>query len=462
MMVRKVWHTPAAISWLQALLAERFGQAFDLQLLPGETRIVLRLPGDTRFITLALDGATFSRADSDLPCAQWNAGAEGWQVALPGNLPAPGVAQLPAPLIIATDSGWHIGYDILGLTYWMLTRQEEVGRTDLDGHGRFPAAASHAYKNGYLHRPIVDEWLLIVAQAIKLAWPALGLKSTEYSLQLTHDVDSPARYGFSNAKRFIRSVAGDLIVRKSLRAALRAPSLFFGGRNQLHPSDPLNTFDWIMDRSEEYGLKSAFYFICGRTDPLRDALYDVDDPAIRKLIRRIHNRGHEIGLHPSFGTFLQPDAIAIEAAALKRVCAEEGVFQSSWGGRMHFLRWKHPETMRAWDDAGMHYDSTLGYPETPGFRCGTCIEYQAFDPVANVPLRLRIRPLVAMDVSVIADQYLGLGTSDKACDEFYRVAEACRSVGGTFALLWHNCQLETSVDRALFLKVLDSATRTGY
>lgn len=461
MMASTVWHTPTAISWLQTLLEDRFGFVFDLQLQPGNTRVAIRLPGNTRCITLALDGATFTRADSDLPCAQWNASTEGWHTALPGDLPAPGTTQLPVPLIAATVSGWHIGYDILGLTYWMLTRQEEVGRTDLDNYGRFPATASHAYKHGYLHRPIVEEWLLVIRQVIKSVWPALELKNSEYSVQLSHDVDAPARYGFSTPKRFLRSIAGDILVRKSMCAALKAPSLFLRGRDRLHPSDPLNTFDWIMDHSDKHGLKSAFYFICGRTDPLRDALYDVDYLAIRKLIRRIHERGHEIGLHPSFGTYLQPDAIAAEAATLKRVCAEEGIFQESWGGRMHFLRWKQPETMRAWEGAGMDYDSTLGYPELPGFRCGTCIEYQAFDPVAQEALNLRIRPLIAMDVSVIADEYLGLGTSDKALEEFNRMSDACRRVGGAFALLWHNCQLERSADKELFLQILDQATITG-
>ena len=460
-MASTVWHTPAAIRWLQALLAGRFGHPFDLQPQPGNTRIAIHLPGDTRCITLALDGATFTCADSDLPCAQWNASAEGWHTALPGNLPAPGAAHLPAPLIAATERGRHIGYDILGLTYWMLTRQEEVGRTDLDNYGRFPATASHAYKHGYLQRPIVDEWLLVICQIIKSVWPALELKSSEYSVQLSHDVDSPARYGFSTPKRFLRSIAGDILIRKSVRAALKAPSLFLGGRDRLHPGDPLNTFDWIMDRSEDHGLRSAFYFICGRTDPDLDALYNVDHPAIRKLIRRIHERGHEIGLHPSYGTYLRPDAIAMEAAALKRVCKEEGVCQALWGGRMHFLRWKQPETLRAWDGAGMSYDSSLGYPETPGFRCGTCIEYQAFDPVAQEALSLRIRPLVAMDVSVIADEYLGLGTSDNASVEFNRMSDACRRVGGAFTLLWHNCQLETSADKQLFVKTLYGVTKTG-
>ena len=455
-MERKVWYTTAAIMWLQNLLQERFGHTLHLHPQPENNCIAIHLPGHDRSITLALDGATFIRADSDLPCARWDVGAEGWHTVLSGELPAPGAVKLPTPLIASTENGVRIGYDILGLSYWMLTRQEEVGRTDLDTHGRFPATASHAYKHGYLERPIVDEWLEVLRWVVEHVWPGLPLKRNDYRMQLSHDVDFPARYGFSTPLRFLRSVAGDLVLRKDVRAALKAPMLYFGGRNQLHSGDPLNTFDWIMDRSEEYGMKSAFYFICGWTDRAHDALYDVDHPAIRTLIRRIHERGHEVGLHPSFNSYFDPGVIASEAANLKRVCVEEGVFQNAWGGRMHFLRWRHPETMRALDNAGMDYDSTLGYPERPGFRCGTCIEYQGFDPVAQEALSLRIRPLIAMDVSVVAKEYLGIGLSDDARAEFLRQKEACKRVRGSFSLLWHNSELESTVAKDFYVSILDS------
>ncbi|WP_234909911.1 polysaccharide deacetylase family protein, partial [Vibrio anguillarum] len=117
-------------------------------------------------------------------------------------------------------------------------------------------------------------------------------------------------------------------------------------------------------------------------------------------MRRIHERGHEIGLHPSYGTFQQPELIKQEAERLKRICAEESIDQHVWGGRMHYLRWEQSTTMRAWAGAGMTYDSTLGYADRPGFRCGTCFEYPAFDPVAQEQLNLRIRPLVVMECTV--------------------------------------------------------------
>src|SRR5690606_9247845 len=136
---------------------------------------------------------------------------------------------------------------------------------------------------------------------------------------------------------------------------------------------------------------------CGRTDPSKDADYELEHPAIRELMRRIHKRGHEIGLHPSYNSFQSPETIQQEAQRLRKVMQEEGITQKALGGRMHFLRWQHPETLQACNDAGMTYDSTLSYADLPGFRCGSCFEYPAFNPVTQQLLDIRIRPLIAME-----------------------------------------------------------------
>jgi hypothetical protein len=332
----------------------------------------------------------------------------------------------------------------------MLSRLEEVGRTDLDSHGRFPATSSHAYKHGYLERPIVDEWLYVLGQVIQRTWPGIALKQHRFSIKVSHDVDGPSRYAFRSWPGIARAVAGDILKRRDFGAALRAPWIRLTSGDRLHPSDPANTFDWIMDVSERHGLTSAFYFICGRTAPQLDADYEPEHPAIRALMHRIHQRGHEIGLHPSYNTYQTPSAIVDEAKRLRTVAESEGIRQTEWGGRMHYLRWEHPTTLRAWDAAGMDYDSTLCYADRPGFRCGTCFEYPAYDPVALEMLKLRVRPLVAMECTVMAPCYMGLGTGEVAFAKFKQLKDACRAVEGCFTLLWHNSQFATAEERELY------------
>jgi hypothetical protein len=144
-----------ALDWLQIILHERFGHSFILEY-AAQDKLTMTLPNDLRRVTFDVSPNTFNRCDSSLPFTQWDCKAEGWRYAISSPLPAPGSYDLPSPLISFTTNGAHVSYDVLGLAYWMLTRQEEVGRRDLDLHGRFSAFSSNAYKQGYLERPIVD------------------------------------------------------------------------------------------------------------------------------------------------------------------------------------------------------------------------------------------------------------------------------------------------------------------
>ena len=443
--------THSALCWLESILQERFGHSFTV--CQQAHALLLELPGRKGEIRFDNQQTVFHQSRSDFPCKHWQASAEGFQAPIKDAIPAPSIGELPAPLIEVGERGATIHYDILGLTYWMLTRLEEVGRTDLDNHQRFPATSSHAYNHGYLERPVLDEWLMILGQVIQRVWPQLELKQHKYSIKVSHDVDRPSRYGFRSLKPLIRAMAGDVLKYRNIQGALIAPWVRLNTKQQLHLADPFNTFDWLMDVSEANNLKSAFYFICGRTNPAKDADYEPEHPAIRNLMRRIHDRGHEIGLHPSYGTFQKPELIAQECERLKRICSEEGIQQSEWGGRMHYLRWEQPTTMRAWSDAGMTYDSTLGYADRPGFRCGTCHEYPAFDPIAQEPLSLRIRPLIVMEGTIISPQYLGLGQS-KAFRKITKLKEYCEKMDGQFTLLWHNSEFLFDENRDTYSELL--------
>lgn len=443
----------SALEWFCQILEERFGHAFVLSHEGARLKLVLRSDPD-RAIFFSTQRSSFLVPGSDLPVAHWDSAAEGWESVLDSVLPAPGGGELPRPLIEVGETCAVMKYDLPGFCYWMLNRLEEMGNVEEDAHGRFPATSSHAYRFNYLERPIVDEWLHVLGQLIVRVWPGLALKKNTFSVSVSHDVDTPSLYGFKSWAVIGRMMAGDLLKRRDILACLRAPRVRMGTGSFLHPADPFNTFDWIMDHAESQGLRNAFYFLCGRTDPLRDADYEPEHPAIRDLMRRIHARGHEIGLHPSYASYIAPSVIAGESERLRRVAGQEGIVQSRWGGRMHYLRWKQPVTLRAWADAGMDYDSTLGYADRPGFRCGTCFEYPAFDPVADEMLPLRIRPLIAMECTIINSMYLGLGTSEQAQQKFNVLKSACAAVGGCFTLLWHNSSLDSQQLRQLYFDVV--------
>ncbi len=447
-------YTSNQLEWLQTILRERLSVHLSLKVL-NDKHAVITLPSSTKKIEILLDPLTFLKADTSLLMGSWLPESEGWLAsALGPDLPAPGLSQGQNKLIHKTNEGYCIKYDILGLIFWVLTRIEEIDHKGVDYHGRFSAYSSHAFKNGYLERPIIDEWLIILRQVMKKLWPSQDLIENKFKIKLSHDVDVVSRYRFATPYHIIRRMMVDILKYRDFCSALLAPWASFFKADKLSRYDRYNTFEWIMEKSEALGLKSSFYFICGRTNPQFDAEYELDHPIIRDLLRTIHSRGHEIGLHPSYNSFLDQDTICSEAERLQKICAEENIKQDMWGGRMHFLRWKHPNTLNGWEKAKMDYDSTMSYAEHAGFRCGTCHEYPAFDPLVDRILKLRIQPLIAMEHTVISKSYMGLGLSDRAYDKFLQLKNACKAVDGTFTLLWHNNQLTTKAERDLYTSII--------
>jgi hypothetical protein len=349
-----------------------------------------------------------------------------------------------------TNDHARLGVDIFGSIFFQLTRYEELVCSTRDEHGRFPAAASLAHAEGFLSRPLANEYVEILWTALAGLWPRLVRCERSSSERLSHDVDWPLHPALS-AARAARAALGDVVRRHDGGMALTRLKAMRARRHADHRADPYNTFDFIMDLSERRGLRSAFYFMSGRTDTRFDGTYSLEDPWIGALIRRIHERGHELGLHPSYATFRDPEAICAERDALLQRCERLGVEQAQWGGRQHFLRWENPTTWRGWEQAGLAYDSSLGFSMNPGFRCGTCFEYPAFDLLSRRRMGLRERPLVAMEMGLFDDP---AGADREGLDTIAELRRRCELFGGDLTLLWHNSRLASRRERGLYTATL--------
>lgn len=340
-----------------------------------------------------------------------------------------------------TPDGLYLGLDIFGSAFFMLTRYEELVRPDRDRHDRFPADASLAYQEGFLERPIINEYVEILWYCMKRLWPGLKRKQRSFRTIVSHDVDAPFAQAFTGASKLIRNCGGDIIRRKSASMAINRISSWREVKKGNYKKDSNYTFDRIMDLSEQHNLKSAFFFKTASTNKTFDNDYSIDHPYVRQLLNDINIRGHEIGLHSSYETYLDSLQTKLEFEKLLQVCDQEAILRSHWGGRQHYLRWQVPITWRNWNDAGLDYDSTLSYADHAGFRCGICCEFSVFDLGKRQVLHLQERPLIVMEASVLGEQYMNL-SRQKALDYMLMLKNRCQLFDGDFTLLWHNSSFE--------------------
>ncbi len=183
-----------------------------------------------------------------------------------------------------------------------------------------------------------------------------------------------------------------------------------------------------MDKSEELGLKSRFYFMSGGVTEY-DNRYDINEQ--KELIEHIKSRGHIIGIHPSYNAYNDFEQFKQEKELLENV-AEQKIDE----GREHYLRFEVPTTWQIWEDNGMRLDSTCGYADKEGFRCGTGDEFSVFNILTREKLKLKERPLIVMEGSFT--NYQKHITSESMRKKIEELIMKTKKYNSTFTLLWHN------------------------
>lgn len=371
------------------------------------------------------------------PLREWDTRELGWEINLTTQV---------VPIIFG-DSKLEVGsecirlgLDIFGTSFFMLSRYEEAVKDARDQFDRFPAAASLAHQEGFLDRPIVNEYLEILWAAMNKLWPGLKRKKSAARTLVSCDVDMPYSWGTKSIRRLVQQIGGDFIRRRNPLQGFRTALNFFYAKTGNYKLDPFyGKLEWIMDLNEKVGNKVAFYFITDCTEAL-DGCYSIDEPIIRSLMHSVNVRGHEIGLHPSYNTYQDREKTCHQADKLRKVMQEIGINQDTLGSRQHFLRWSFPETAQNLEAAGMTYDSTLSFVDYAGFRCGVCYEYPFYDVVARRELKLRERPLIVMEKSIFDKHYMGHSYGADGLKILENLKKSCYQFNGDFTILWHNNQ----------------------
>jgi hypothetical protein len=284
-----------------------------------------------------------------------------------------------------------------------------------------------AFKEGFLDRPIVNEKVKELKEKLFVLDNSLVFKEREFELVITHDIDS--LYFWKSFPQLLKLVGGDILKRKNIRLALERIKEYFLVKTKKR-KDPFDTFDWLMDKSEGAGMESRFYFMSGGVTEY-DNNYKIDEPKAVELIKKIKERGHTIGIHPSYNAYNDAKQFKKEKYLLEKLTGQKII-----EGREHFLRFEVPATWQIWEDNGMEIDSTCGYADKEGFRCGTGDEFSVFNILTRKKLKLKERPLIVMDGSFTT--YQADMNSIEIEQKIKSLIKNVQEYQGTLVLLWHN------------------------
>jgi hypothetical protein len=162
----------------------------------------------------------------------------------------------------------------------------------------------------------------------------------------------------------------------------------------------------------------------------RDPNYNLDDlsPHLDAAVKK----GFSVGLHGSYGSVTCDATLATEARILEKVTGKKPL-----GSRQHWLRFdRHEKLFQAVEEAELLFDSSLGFPETVGFRNGASFAFPPYDFKNEKSHEFLEIPLALMDGGLEA-------ASRSLHEDPLELAEEVLSQSrkwawGGISALWHN------------------------
>ncbi len=314
----------------------------------------------------------------------------------------------------------HLGFDIFSASFFLASRMEEYWKFEKDKHQRFESTNSIAHKLGILHLPLINIWGNVFLNKLNQHFN-LNLKlNKEFTIINTIDIDNAWAFKNKGIYRTIGGIGKSILNKNFKETKNRLATLLFNKK------DPYDTYDYIEKTANN--LKSIYFFLLGDR-----ATYDKNisnkNKQFASLIRRISKKS-EIGIHPSYQSFLNATQQKVELKRLENITST-----TINKARKHYLRLSIPETYRIYVENGITDDYTMGYADNIGFRAGICTPFSFFDLLQDKELPLTIYPFAYMDGTL--NQYLNLPISD-ALEKINFIKDQVKEVNGVFIGIWHN------------------------
>lgn len=368
-------------------------------------------------LTINYDQQHRNWATINLPASGWL-----WQSGIQPINPGVGHYGDLITLFPVSDRTFSIPFDLPAALFYLLSRYEEYLPFTADYHGRFPAKASIAYQQGFLQRPVVNEWVLFFRKVAQQQGVTVSACPLAYRFLPTYDVDLAWAYRHRPLWWQLATLARDSFRWDWSTWSERWSVL---SRQQ---NDPYDTYDWLDGLHQKHQLKARYFWLLS-TSGRYDRGFSVSSPPFRQLFRR-HQSRYSCGIHPSYRS--NQDATVLDEE-IRRYTQLSGAPPST--SRQHFLKLTFPTTYRHLIRVGIQSDWSLGYPEQPGFRSGYGGPFLWYDLQKEETTDLVLIPFQVMDGTLY--RYMNL-SPDAAAEQLEALINICREHKAWLVSLWHN------------------------
>ncbi|MCZ4319477.1 hypothetical protein O4H26_10775 [Aequorivita viscosa] len=310
-------------------------------------------------------------------------------------------------------------FDIFAASFFMLTRYEEYLPHVKDEMGRFMASESLAYKEGFLHQPVVDIWAYIFKEKLLTAFPEIDFPSKKIVIHPVIEAAQPYAY---KQKSIFRSIVGyfDSLIHGRFREIISRTQVIIGLKR-----DPLDTFKWIVNIANRSNFKLTIFFLLGNALSFNESM-NTHRQKFKLLIKYVADYKN-VGLIFSFNALSNYQILKREKRRMEAITNR--ALSSSMNSE--FLV-NLPDIYRLLVELEINRDFTMVFRNTVGFRAGTCTPFLFYDLDFEIKTPLLVHP-ATMTTSAFRTKF----ASDIEKIVLQAITEV-NKVNGTFTIIFSN------------------------
>ncbi len=321
-----------------------------------------------------------------------------------------------------------IHFDVFAASFYLLSRYEEYLPHEKDGYGRFSHTASLAFREEFLHLPLVNIWIQEFKKVLQKKFPGIKFKRRPFVNMITYDVDIAYSYLYKGLWRNLGGTARSLLRGEWSLVKERWQVLL-----KMKP-DPFDCFEWLDALHLYCRIQPHYFFLVARKPSRYDKNVSTSARPFRKLIE-YYSSTYNVGIHPSWQSGDDESLLREEMEWLEVICDKK-----IRAGRQHYLRFSLPGTYRRLIGEGMEREFSMGYGTINGFRASVSSPFNWYDLEREEETALVVYPFCFMDANAF---YEAKFTPKEAYEELMRYYDIVKKVNGVFISLWHNHLLGT-------------------
>lgn len=309
--------------------------------------------------------------------------------------------------------------DFIALIFYLLSRAEEtLPNAVFDNHGRYKATSSILCQWNTLDKPIVDQWVNALGRLF-----GLSLKCKYKSIP-TIDIDTGFKHTYKGFKRTTGGLVKSLIFKP--KNALERLQVLLGLK-----ADPYDIYSLRMQEIAK-AYKGTKVFILNAEKGKYDSSLPMGGKGLKRITAEVKKVDIELGIHPSYASNNSRQVLEKELSSLRTIAGKIKI------SRQHFLKLSIPKTYQNLIENDISDDFSMAYPDTPGFRAGTCKPYTFFNIKENKELNLNVHSACFMDGAFFQYQQVSI---EEAKSIALLLQQTVKQYQGEFISIWHESTL---------------------